>query len=94
MKIMQYGMPLFLPLIFNAFPAALTFYYFCYNVINALQTLIIKKFVINEDKILEKIKANKAKPKKEGGMRQRLEKAMKAQQALQEEKLKAKKNKK
>lgn len=94
MKIMQYGMPIFLPLVFNAFPAALTFYYFCYNVINALQTLIIKKFVINEDKILEKIEENKAKPKKKGGMRQRFEQAMKAQQELQAEKQKNAKKKK
>ncbi len=93
MKIMQYGMPIFLPLVFNAFPAALTFYYFCYNIINALQTLIIKKFVIDEDKILKKIEENKAKPKKKGGMRERFEKAMKAQQELQETKMKQSKKK-
>lgn len=84
MKFMQYAMPVFLPFIFNAFPVALTFYYFCYNMINALQTLIIKKFVIDEDKILAQIEENKKKPKKKGGFRQKLEEAMKAQQELQQ----------
>lgn len=85
MKFMQYAMPIFLPFIFNAFPVALTFYYFCYNIINGLQTLIIKKFVINEDKIHAQIQENKKKPQKAGGFRKRLEDAMKAQQELQEQ---------
>lgn len=83
MKFMKYAMPIFLPVIFNAFPAALTFYYFCYNVINALQTLILKKFVLDEDKIHAQIQENKSKPKKSSGFRKRLEEAMKAQQEIQ-----------
>jgi len=90
MKFMQYAMPVFLPLIFNAFPAALTFYYFCYNIINALQTLVIKKFIIDEDKILQKIEKNKEKPKKKSGFRKRIEDAMKAQQELAEKQKKKK----
>lgn len=83
MKFMQYAMPVFLPFVFNSFPVALTFYYFCYNIINGLQTLVIKKFVINEDKIHAQIQENKKKPKKTSGFRKRLEDAMKAQQELQ-----------
>lgn len=83
MKFMKYAMPVFLPVIFNSFPAALTFYYFCYNVINAVQTWVIKKFVIDEDKIHAKIQENKKKPKKQSGFRKRLENAMKAQQEMQ-----------
>jgi len=77
MKIMQIGMPIFLPLIFNAFPVALTFYYVCYNIINTIQTLVIKKFIINEDKIHAKIQENKKKVKKKSKFQQRLETAMK-----------------
>ncbi len=85
MKFMQYGMPIFLPIIFNSFPAALTFYYFCYNMINALQSWIIKNFIIDEDKIHQEIQENKAKPKKQSGFRKRLEDAMKMQQEMQEQ---------
>ena len=83
MKFMKYAMPIFLPVIFNSFPAALTFYYFCYNVINAVQTWVIKKFVIDEDKIHAQIQENKKKPSKKSGFRKRLEEAMKAQQEMQ-----------
>ncbi len=81
MKIMQYGMPIFLPLIFNSFPVALTFYYFCYNIINAIQSVVIKKFFIDEDKIHRQVQANKKKVKKKSGFQKRLEEAMKQQQA-------------
>ena len=83
MKFMKYAMPIFLPFIFNSFPAALTFYYFCYNIINAIQTWVIKKFVIDEDKIHAQIQENKKKPSKKSGFRKRLEEAMKAQQEMQ-----------
>jgi len=86
MKIMQIGMPIFLPVIFNSFPAALTFYYFVYNIINVIQTLVIKKFIINEDKIKKQIAANKKKVKKKSKFQQRLEEAMKAQQENQKRK--------
>ncbi|MBX2844878.1 MAG: membrane protein insertase YidC [Saprospiraceae bacterium] len=76
MKIMQIGMPIFLPFIFNAFPAALTFYYVCYNIINTIQTIVIKKFIINEDKIKAQIQENKKKEKKKGKFAQRIEAAM------------------
>jgi len=88
MKIMQWGMPIFLPLIFNMFPAALTFYYFVYNIINVIQTLVIKKFIINEDKIKQQIATNKKKVKKKSKFQQRLEDAMKQQQAAQQKKKK------
>jgi len=39
-----------------------------------------KKLLFDEDKILETLNQNKAKPKKEGGFQARLEQAMKEQQ--------------
>ncbi len=93
MKFMQYAMPVFLPVIFNSFPAALTFYYFCYNMINALQTWAIKTYIIDEDKIHKQIQENKAKPKKQSGFRKRLEDAMKMQQELAAQQAKQKKSK-
>ena len=85
MKIMQWGMPIFLPLIFNSFPVALTFYYFCYNIINAIQSLVIKKFLIDEDKIHRQVQANKKKVKKKSRFQKRLEEAMKQQQKAAEQ---------
>ena len=45
--------------------------------------LIIKHYIIDEDKIHAKIQENKLKPKKEGKFRQRLNDAMKQAQEQQ-----------
>ncbi|MDA7501959.1 membrane protein insertase YidC [Chitinophagales bacterium] len=83
-KIMTTVMPIFLIFIFNSFSAALTFYYFLYNVFSMAQHWIIKRFFVDDDAIRAQIATNKQKPKKEGGFQQRLEKMMREQQQKME----------
>jgi YidC/Oxa1 family membrane protein insertase len=94
MKYVQYLMPVMFMFFFNSFASGLTAYLCFSNILNIGQTVVTKKFFINHDKIREKLEANKAKPKKEGGFRQRFEAAMKEQQRIQAEKDKQGKKKK
>ena len=94
MKYMQYLMPVFFLFFFNSYASGLTLYLFYSNVLNILQTIGTKKFIFNEEKIREELRANKAKPKKKGGFQERLEKAMKEQQRIAAERETAKKRKK
>jgi len=84
MKYVQYFMPLMFVVFFNNFASGLTCYMFFSTLFNIIQTLVTKKFVFNEDKIKSELQAEKAKPKKKGGFQQRLEEAMKQQQAAAE----------
>jgi YidC/Oxa1 family membrane protein insertase len=79
MKTMMYIMPVMFMLILNNFSAGLTYYYFLANVITLGQNLVFKQFV-DEEKILKKIAARKAKPKKKSGFAKRLEEIQKQQQ--------------
>jgi YidC/Oxa1 family membrane protein insertase len=83
-------MPVFFLFFFNNFASGLTAYLCFSNVINIGQTLVTKNYIIDQKKIQAKLEANKAKPKKKGGFQARLEKALKEQQKIQEEKKKKK----
>ena len=80
MKYFQYIMPLAFLGFFNSFAAGLTCYLFFSNVFNIAQTVITKNFIIDQDKLLAKLNANKAKPKKKGGFSARLQEALAEQQ--------------
>lgn len=62
MKMMMNLMPVFMLFMFNNYAAGLSFYYFLANVITIIQTITIKKFIINEEAILEKIENQMSKP--------------------------------
>ncbi|MEL6655028.1 MAG: membrane protein insertase YidC [Bacteroidota bacterium] len=85
MKYFQYIMPIMFLGFFNSFAAGLTCYLFFSNLINITQTLVTKNFIIDNDKIVAELEANKAKPKKRSGFQERLEAAVKEQQRKQEE---------
>lgn len=92
MKYMPYIFPFFLLFLFNTWPAALTFYYFLSNMITFGQQFVIKRFFINEDKLMEQIQANKLKPaKKKSGFASKLEDIYKQQQQMQAQQKKKKK---
>lgn len=82
MKYMQYMMPLMFIFFFNSYASGLTCYLLFSNLMNITQTLVTKNYLINNDKILAELDANKKKPKKKGGFQQRLEKAMQEQQKI------------
>jgi YidC/Oxa1 family membrane protein insertase len=79
MKSMQYLMPVMMIFFFNNFSSGLTFYYFILNILNFGQQAIIKKYFIDEEKILRIMEENKAKNKhkKKSKFQARLEEAMK-----------------
>ncbi len=88
MKTMMYIMPVMFMFILNNFSAALTYYYFLANLITLGQNMIFKNFIIDEKKILKKLNAKKAKPKKKSKWQQRLDEMTKQQQELQKAKTK------
>jgi len=94
MKWMQYLMPIFFLFFFNNFASGLTCYLVFSNVLNITQTLVTKNWLINHEKIKEKLEANRNKPKKKGGIGSRLEEAMKQQQAIAAQREAAAKKKK
>lgn len=84
MKYVQYLMPLMFLVFFNNYASGLTCYMLFSNLINVAQTVITKKFVFDDDKIMAELNIKKSKPKKKGGFQSRLEEAMKQQQKAQE----------
>jgi YidC/Oxa1 family membrane protein insertase len=73
MKIMMNLMPILMLFFFNNVASGLTFYYFLANVITIGQTLIIKKYFVNEEAILAKIEEHKKKPVTKSRFQKKLE---------------------
>ena len=76
MKVIMYLMPLMMLFFFNNYSSGLSLYYFVSNLLTIILMLVIKNYIIDNDKILEKIEENKNKPRKPGGFASRLQKAM------------------
>lgn len=87
MKTLQYIMPVTFLFFLNSYSAGLTYYYFISNIISFGQQAVIKKFV-DEDKIKAKLEENRKKNanKKKSTFQQRLEEAMKANEAARKKK--------
>jgi len=81
LKYMPYIMPIMFLGWFNNMAAGLTFYYAFSNLISILQQFVIQKFMINEDKILQQLEANKLKPKNQTSKWQERLEAMQKMQA-------------
>ena len=90
MKWMQYLMPVMFMFFFNSFASGLTLYLCFSNILNIGQTVVTKKFLIDNEKIKAALEVNKNKPKKEGGWRERLEQAMKEQERVKAQQQKKK----
>lgn len=90
MKYMQYFMPIMFLGFFNSYAAGLTAYMFFSNLINIAQTVITKKYIFKDEKIMEELKKQKAKPKKKNSFAERLQEQMKQAQAMQEQQQKQK----
>lgn len=75
MKTVMYIMPIMFLGFFNNYAAALSFYYFLSTCITILLNFIIRKFVIDEDKLHKQIQENKKKKvvTKKSGLQKRLE---------------------
>jgi YidC/Oxa1 family membrane protein insertase len=83
MKFMQtWFMPIFMVLICNNFSAGLSYYYMLSNLITIIQTLIIRKWFVDEKKLRAQIelRASSKEPQKKSKFRQRLDEAYRIQQ--------------
>lgn len=76
MKTMMYLMPVMFLGIFNNYASGLSYYYLLANLITFAQMYLFR-FVIDEDKVRQRIEENKKKPVKKSAFQQRLEDAAK-----------------
>lgn len=86
MKYIMYFFPFMMIFFFNSYSSGLSFYYFISTLMTIGIMFAIKRFFIDEEKLLAKIEAKKANPKKAKGkskFQQRLEEAQKLQQEKQ-----------
>lgn len=84
MKFIMYLMPIIFLGVFNQYASGLSYYYFIATLFTIVQTIIIRKFMIDDEKLLATLEANKAKPKKpKSKFRQRLEEMQKEQMKQQ-----------
>jgi YidC/Oxa1 family membrane protein insertase len=87
MKMMIYFSPIMMLFFFNNYASSLSLYYFVSNLLTITIMLVIKNYIIDEDKIHAQIEENKKKPEKaKSKFRQKIDGAMKQaqeQQALQ-----------
>ena len=88
MKVLMYIFPITFLFFLNTSASGLSWYYFVSNAINIVIILVIKYWILDEDKIHAQIQANKAQPKKEGKFQKRMREMMEqahAQQQAQEQ---------
>ncbi|MDR3132483.1 MAG: membrane protein insertase YidC [Prevotellaceae bacterium] len=87
MKFMQiYFMPIFLLVLCNNFSSGLSYYYMLFNFLTMIQTWIIRKFFIDEEKMLAKMQARATQPQKKSKFQQRLEEMQRRQVQQQRKK--------
>ncbi|HET8838780.1 MAG TPA: membrane protein insertase YidC [Flavobacteriaceae bacterium] len=84
MKYMMFLSPIFMLFFFNNYPSGLSLYYFISNLITIGIILVIKNYIIDEEKIHAKIEENKKKPKKQGKFARKMAEMM--EQAEQQKK--------
>ncbi|AUP77760.1 membrane protein insertase YidC [Flavivirga eckloniae] len=90
MKYMMYFSPIMMLFFFNNYASGLSLYYFISNVISIGIILVIKNYILDEDKIHAQIQEKKKKPKKQNRfqakMQEMMEQAEKQKQAQQKRK--------
>ena len=89
MKIMIYISPLMMLFFFNNYASGLSLYYFISNLITIGIMLVIKNYIVKEDKIHAQIQENKTKEKKESKFQRKMREMMEqaeAQKAAQKKK--------
>ena len=89
MKIMIYVSPIMMLIFFNSYGSGLSLYNFISNLITIGIMIVIKRYIIDSEKIHSKIQENKLKPKTEGKFQKKMREMMEQAEAQ-----KAKNNKK
>ena len=81
MKFIMYLSPLMMLVFFNNYASGLSLYYFVSNMITIGIMLVIKNFIIDDDKIHAKIQENKKKPKKQNKFQKKMAEMMEQAEA-------------
>ncbi len=84
LKYMPYIFPVLLLFFFNRLPSALTWYYTVSNLITLALQWVIQNYIIDHDKIVAQLAANRAKPKSKSKWQERLEQMQESQKRVQE----------
>lgn len=84
MKYMPYIMPIMFLFFFNSLPSALTWYYTISNLITLILQYVIQNYIIDHDKILAKLQANRNKPKTKAKWQERFEQIQESQKKVQQ----------
>ncbi|AXT19493.1 membrane protein insertase YidC [Flavobacteriaceae bacterium AU392] len=84
MKYMIYLSPIMMLFFFNNYASGLSLYYFISNLISIGIMIVIKNYIIDEEKVLAKIEVKKSKPQKQSRFKQRMAEMM--EQAEQQRK--------
>ena len=96
LKYMPYIYPLFMLLIFNSLPAALTWYYTVSNLITLGIQFVIQNYILNHEKILAQIDQRRKTPKvkTKSKWQEQYEKMLESQKKMQQLKQQSQKPKK
>lgn len=91
MKFLMYLSPIFMLVFFNNYASGLSLYYFVSNLITIGIMLVIKNFIIDEEKIHAKIQVKKAQPRKQNKFQRKMSEIM---EQAEQQKAEQQKNKK
>ena len=91
MKYMMYFSPIMMLFFFNNYASGLSLYYFISNVISIGIILVIKNYILDEDKIHAQLQENKKKPKKQNRFQKKMADMM--EQAEKQKEIQQKKKK-
>ena len=91
MKYMIYFSPLLMLVFFNNYASGLSLYYFISNLISIGIMLVIKNYIIDEEKVLAKIEVSKTKPKKQNKFQKKMADMMAQAEAQKQAQQKGKK---
>ena len=81
MKFIMYLMPFMMLIFFNNYASGLSLYYFVSNTITIGIMLVIKNFILDNDKIHAQIQENKKKPKKDNKFQKKMREMMEQAEA-------------
>ncbi|REE24399.1 protein translocase subunit yidC [Winogradskyella pacifica] len=91
MKYMIYFSPILMLIFFNNYASGLSLYYFISNLISIGIMLVIKNYIIDEDKVLAKIEVSKTKPKKQNKFQKKMAEMMEQAEQQKQSQQKGKK---
>jgi YidC/Oxa1 family membrane protein insertase len=90
MKYIMYIFPFLMIFFFNSFSAGLSYYYFISTLMTIAIMWAIKRFMLDEAKIIAKVEANRANPSKKKA-KSKFQMKLEEAQRLQQERQKGKK---